>query len=62
MNMINGVFTGTMIITAVALAALVATLGTWTTQFFVRNHRRRVSHHEPLVRYYRTLAAHGAAH
>ncbi|TWP33420.1 hypothetical protein [Leekyejoonella antrihumi] len=62
MNMINGVFIGTMVITAIALVALVATVGTWTVQFFARNRVQRVRHHEPLVGYYRGLASHSFAH
>lgn len=60
MNMINGVFIGTMAITAVALVALLATVGTWSVQFFLRNHAIRVRRREPLIGYYRQLA--GFAH
>lgn len=61
MNMINEVFIGTMIITTIAVLALLATVGTWTVQFFVRNHTRRVAQHQPLVPYYRHLATHSLA-
>ncbi len=49
-------FTGTMIVLAVALVALLATVGTWTVRFFISNHQTRVAAHRPLVGYYRTLA------
>ena len=58
MNVVNidQFFTGTMIIVAVALAALIACIATWTVQFFARNHTVRVAQHQPLVGYYRGLA------
>lgn len=58
MNVVNidQFFTGTMIIVAVALVALLAFVTTWTVQFFARNHTERVTQHQPLVSYYRGLA------
>lgn len=48
-------FTGTMIITAVALIALVAVLTTWVVQFFASNRQVRVAQHLPVIGYYRGL-------
>ena len=58
MNVMNidQFFTGTMIIVAVALVALIACAGTWSVQFFARNRQERVAQHQPLVTYYRGLA------
>lgn len=61
MNMISGFFIGFSIITAVALVAMVAVLGTWTVQFFARNRKQRVASHQPLVRYYTRLGSHAFA-
>lgn len=62
MNMIPGFFTGFTIITAIALVAMIAVLGTWTVQFFARNRQQRVATRQPLVRYYSNLGQHSFSH
>lgn len=56
MNEIVSFMTQIYIVLAVALVALAGFVGTWTVQFFARNHKARIARHQPVAAYYRGLA------